>query len=114
MDVLLGELGLDQETVTACIHNNPLSQEEAVQNGLIRWKEGQGKKQPPTWAVLLKAMDFAGIDQSNIRDLKKELGVLEGVLFVLVSSVCTETCGVCVCCVCLPISLPLMGNVFDV
>ena len=105
MDVLLAELGLDQETVRACKTGNPLNDEEAVQDGLIRWKEGQGKKQPPTWAVLVEAMDFAGIDQSNIRDLKRELGVLKGVLFVLVSSVCTETCGMCVCCVWLPISL---------
>ena len=98
--MLLGELGLDQETIRACIHNHFHEQEEAVQDGLIRWKEGQGKKQPPAWKVLVEAMDFAGIDQSNIRDLKKELGVLEGVLFVLVSSVCIETCGVCVYVLC--------------
>ena len=82
---------LDPETIKACISGNPNNEEEAVQDGLMKWKEGQGI-QPPTWAVLVEAMDYARIDQDSIQGLKEKL--LGSMLFVLVSSVCTVTCAV--------------------
>ena len=92
VNAVLEGVELDPETMRACI-NHANTDEEAVQDGLIKWKEGQGK-QPPTWAVLVEAMKYARIDQESIRDLKKEL--LRGMLFALVSSVCTDASG-CVC-----------------
>ena len=83
---VLEGVGLDQATIRVCIHGNPLNDEEAVQDGLIKWTEGQGK-QPPTWAVLLEAMKYARIDRDSIRHLKEKL--LKCMLCALVSSVCT-------------------------
>ena len=61
---------LDSETIKACFNN--ASEEDAVQDGLIKWKDGQGI-QPPTWCVLLDAMEYARIAQQHTEDLKKEL-----------------------------------------
>ena len=87
--MVLEGVKLDTEAIEACKTANPLNDEEAVQAGLIRWKGGQGK-QPPTWAVLLEAMKYAEIDQVHIEGLKEALR--RGMLFVLVSSVCTVAC----------------------
>ena len=79
------------ETIRACFSSHHLDVEEAVQAGLTRWSGGQGH-QPPTWEVLISAMEYAAIAQQNIEDLKKELGLL--------GMVCVCEC-VCVCaCVC--------------
>ena len=43
---VLEGVGLDSDTIKACFSN--ASEEEAVQDGLIKWKDGQGR-QPPTW-----------------------------------------------------------------
>ena len=64
---------LDSGTIEACFRSNPLDDEEAVQAGLIKWKDGQGL--PPTWEVLIEAMDYAKIAQRHIVGLKKELGL---------------------------------------
>ena len=64
---------LDSATIQACFQSNPLNDEEAVQAGLIKWKDGQGL--PPTWEVLIEAMDYAEIAQQHIDDLKKKLGL---------------------------------------
>ena len=92
---VLEAVELDPETIRACISGNPNNDEEAVQDGLIKWKEGQST-QPPTWAVLVETMEYARIDQDSIQGLKEKL--LRGMLFVSVSSVCTVACAVYVLC----------------
>ena len=37
---------LDSDTIQACFQSNPLNDEEAVQAGLITWKDGQGPLPP--------------------------------------------------------------------
>ena len=83
---VLEGVGLDSHTIAACFQSNPLKNEEAVQAGLIRWKDGQGL--PPTWSVLFEAMDYAGIAQQHIQSLKEELGLYGAYAFVLVCCVC--------------------------
>ena len=70
---VLEGLGLDQNTIDACISAHPLNDEEIVQDGLIRWLGGKGT-QPPTWNVLIAAMDYAEIAQQDIAALKQKLG----------------------------------------
>ena len=65
-------VGLLTEAIDACFSSHPLDEEEAVQAGLTRWSGGQGR-QPPTWDVLISAMEYAKIAQQHIEDLKKEL-----------------------------------------
>ena len=65
---------LDAPTIEACFVNNPQKVEEAVQAGLTKWVEGKGH-QPPTWRVLLEAMQYAEIDSQHIQDLKASLGL---------------------------------------
>ena len=57
---VLEGVGLDSAAITACIDSNPGDEEEAVQAGLTKWKQGEGR-QPPSWNVLLEAMGFAQI-----------------------------------------------------
>ena len=71
---VLEGIRLDSATIEACFQNNPLNTEEAVQAGLVRWKDGQGL--PPTWGVLVDAMDYAGVAQQHIQGLKAKLGLL--------------------------------------
>ena len=94
VDAVLEGVELDTATIRACISGNPTNEEKAVQDGLVKWAEGQGK-QPPTWAVLVEAMEYARIDQDSIKGLKEKL--LKGMLFALVSSV--QVLVACVCCV---------------
>ena len=71
---VLEGVGLDAPTIDLCFRDNPLSVEEAVQDGLTRWAGGQGT-QPPTWKVLTDAMDYAGIAQHYVQGLKNKLGM---------------------------------------
>ena len=70
---VLEGLGLDQNTIDACISAHPLNDEEIVQDGLARWCGGKGI-QPPTWNVLIAAMRYADIAQQDIGKLKRKLG----------------------------------------
>ena len=63
---------LDTATIAACI--SAQNEEEAVQEGLTRWCGGKGR-QPPTWGVLVEAMQYAQIDQQDVQGLKEELGL---------------------------------------
>ena len=74
---VLGELGLEEATIAACFQDNPMNTEEAVQSGLVKWSGGQGKKRnkPPTWSVLLKAMEEAGLHEKYTKSLKSCLGL---------------------------------------
>ena len=69
---VLEGVGLVTETIDACFSSHPLDEEGAVQAGLTRWSGGQGH-QPPTWEVLISAMEYANIAQQHIEDLRKEL-----------------------------------------
>ena len=71
---VLEGLGLDAATITGCFEDNPLKSEEAVQSGLIKWSGGHAKK-PPTWSVLLEAMENAELHEQYIEDLKRSLGL---------------------------------------
>ena len=64
---------LDSSAIDACF-NNADSEEAAVQAGLVKWKDGHSRR-PPTWEVLLTAMDYAKIAQQHIQDLRKELAL---------------------------------------
>ena len=74
---VLEGVGLDTATIEACFRNNPQDVEEAVQAGLNKWVQGNAC-QPPTWKVLLEAMEYAEIPQQDINDLKASLGLHAG------------------------------------
>ena len=74
---VLEAVGLDYPRIDACFQSNPLNEEEPVQEGLKDWIGGAGF-QPPTWKVLLEAMNYAGLAQQHIQSLKADLGVTEG------------------------------------
>ena len=65
---------LDTATINACISAHPQNDEEAVQEGLTKWAGGKGT-QPPTWSVLIEAMEYAEIAEQDIQGLKKNLGL---------------------------------------
>ena len=69
---VLEGVGLDTPTIAACFTAHPLNEEGAVQEGLTRWCGGEGF-QPPTWRVLVKAIEYAHIAQQDIEALSKEL-----------------------------------------
>ena len=70
---VLEGVGLDEPTIAACFGAHQLNVEETLQEGLIRWCGGQGTK-PPTWEVLIAAMDYAQIEQQYVQGLKEKLG----------------------------------------
>ena len=70
---VLEGVGIDTSTIDACFSAHPLNDEETVQAGLVRWRDGQGNKQPPTWEVLISAMEYARIAQQHIKELKEKL-----------------------------------------
>ena len=69
---VLEGVGLLIETVDACFSSYPLDEEGAVQAGRTGWSGGQDC-QPPTWEVLISAMEYAKIAQQHIEVLRKEL-----------------------------------------
>ena len=70
---VLEGVGLYTTTIGPCFEDNQ-DVESAVQAGLTKWIEGTGL-QPPTWQVLLDAMEYAQIGQQHIQDLKADLGL---------------------------------------
>ena len=79
-------MGLDRATIQACQENYPRNVEEAVQAGLSKWSEGDGV-QPPTWGILVEAMEYANIAPQHIQRLKNELGLItEGTYYTTVCS----------------------------
>ena len=69
---VLEGIGLAPETIRACYGRHPLEEEEAVQDGLIKWAEGH-HGYSPTWRMLLTAMEYAGVAQHYCRKLRDEL-----------------------------------------
>ena len=74
---ILEGLGLPAGTREMCFVNNPSNVEEAIQYGLLQWKNGQGYS--PTWEVLLKAMAYAEVAVQDVEKLKEE--ILKGAYF---------------------------------
>ena len=72
---VLEGVGLHTEAIEACFSNHPQDEEGAVQAGLTQWSSGQSYK-PPTWEVLLEAMEQAQIAQVHVHGLKGKLGLL--------------------------------------
>ena len=72
---VLEGVGLDTSTIDACFSAHPLNNEEIVQAGLVKWRDGQGNKQPPTWEVLISAMEYAGVAQHHVKELKGKLAL---------------------------------------
>ena len=70
-----------------CYDNHPLNEEEAVQAGLREWATSALTTDPPTWNVLLDAMDYAGIALQHIASLKAELLSKTGI-FTVYSTIC--------------------------
>lgn len=70
---VLEGVGLDAPTIAACFSASQ-NEEGAVQEGLTKWRGGKGF-QPPTWGVLIEAIEYAQIEQQAIDGLKKELGL---------------------------------------
>lgn len=62
---ILEGVGLDYAAIDVCFASSLFNEEEALQAGLIRWRDGQGL-QPPTWGVLITAMEYAGIAQEDV------------------------------------------------
>ena len=71
---VLEGVGLHTATIRPCFEDHPRNTEAAVQAGLTKWIEGTGC-QPPTWEVLLDAMEYAQIGQQHIQNLKADLGL---------------------------------------
>ena len=69
---VLEGVGLDTPTIAACFTAHPLNEEGAVQEGLTKWCGGKGF-QPPTWGVLVEAIEYASIAQQDIEALKGAL-----------------------------------------
>ena len=72
---VLEGVGLETSTIDACSSAHPLNDEEIVQAGLVKWRDGQGNKQPPTWEVLISAMEYAGVAQQHMKELKEKLAL---------------------------------------
>ena len=71
---VLAAVGLDAPTIEMCFQDYPRNTEEAVQVGLVKWSGGRYKKSP-TWKVLIKAMEDAGIGEEHTDGLKRDLGL---------------------------------------
>ena len=68
---ILEWVGLSPQEIKLCYQSNPSSEEEAIQDGLIKWWETGGDR--CTWQVLLDAMKFAHITQQHCTELVEEL-----------------------------------------
>ena len=69
---MLEGIGLASETIRACYGRHPLDEEEAVQDGLIKWVEGHHGSST-TWRMLLTAMEYAGVAQNHCQGLRDKL-----------------------------------------
>ena len=81
---VLEGVGLTHETIQRCYTNWPQNEEEAIQFGLMKWRDGSGGS--TTWAVLIEAMDYAQIGVQHIEAMKDEL--LKGKVCRLISQSC--------------------------
>ena len=68
---VLEGVGLSHETIQMCYKNSSQDEEEAIQSGLMKWRDGSGDS--PTWEVLIEAMGYAEIGVQHIQGMKEEL-----------------------------------------
>ena len=68
---VLEGVGLTPETIQRCYTDWPHNEEEAIQSGLMKWRNGSGES--TTWTVLIEAMKYAEIGTQHIEAMKKEL-----------------------------------------
>ena len=78
---VLEGVGLPNETIQMCYSKTSQNEEEAIQSGLMKWRDGGGDS--PTWAVLVEAMHYAQIGVQHIEAMKEEL--LKGAVWWLFS-----------------------------
>ena len=69
---VLEGLGLASWAIKACYGEHPFKEEEAVQEGLIKWVDGH-HGYSPTWRTLLDAMEYAHVAQHHCQELREEL-----------------------------------------
>ena len=83
---VLEGVGLSHEAIQMCYKNSQQNEEEAIQSGLMKWRDGDS----PTWAVLIEAMEYAEIGLQHIKKMKEIL--FEGEVFQLIgrSSISTN------------------------
>ena len=70
---ILEGVGLTQEAIEMCFGKAPYTEEEAVQSGLLKWRDRPGGEVVPTWALLIEAMEYAEIGIQHVSALEKEL-----------------------------------------
>ena len=85
---VLEGVGLSHEAIQMCYKNSQQNEEEAIQSGLMKWRDGSGDS--PTWTVLIEAMEYAEIGLQHVKKMKEIL--LEGEVFQLIgrSSISTN------------------------
>ena len=68
---VLEGVGLSHEAIQMCYSKSFQNEEEAIQSGLMKWRDGSGDS--PTWAVLIEAMEYAEIGLQHIKEMKEKL-----------------------------------------
>ena len=68
---VLEGVGLSHEAIQMCYSKSFQNEEEAIQSGLMKWRDGSGDS--PTWAVLIEAMEYAEIGVQHIMEMKIKL-----------------------------------------
>ena len=68
---VLEGVGLSYEAIQMCYSKSFQNEEEAIQLGLMKWRDG--KEGSPTWEVLIEAMEYAEIGVQHIKEMKEEL-----------------------------------------
>ena len=72
---VLEAVGLNTDTISECFTSHPMNEEGAVQEGLTKWCGGSKGFQPPTWRLLIEAIEFAQFAQQDVEGLKATLGM---------------------------------------
>ena len=84
---VLEGVGLSHEAIQMCYKNSSQDEEEAIQSGLMKWRDGSGDS--PTWEVLIDAMGYAKIGVQHIQEMKEDL--LKGAVCQLIGQNCSLT-----------------------
>ena len=84
---VLEGVGLSHETIQMCYNKSSQNEEEAIQSGLLKWRDGKGDS--PTWEVLIETMEYAEIGLQHIKEMKREL--FKGTVCQLIGQACPPT-----------------------
>ena len=68
---VLEGVGLPYETIEMCYSKSFQNEEEAIQSGLMKWRDGGGDS--PTWSVLIETMHYAQIGVQHVEAMQEEL-----------------------------------------